>query len=88
MLLTNLGWAELMGDMAGCSTSNIGDWHTYELVLVCKTRVGTLEFWPLLDVWQVPQILVPPVIQLCNAGPSASLQQKQPKRMSSTAACS
>ena len=61
-------------------------WPTYKLVFICKTRVGTLELWPLLDMRQVPQILVPPVVQLCNAGPCASLQQKQSESKSSTAA--
>ena len=57
-------------------------WPTYKLVFICKTRVGTLELWPLLDMRQVPQILVPPVVQLCNAGPRAPLQQKRSERES------
>ena len=45
-----------------------------ELEVIGQASIGLQIRWLLSDIWQVPQLLVSPVVQVCKAGPGASLK--------------
>ena len=42
-------------------------WHIDKLVVICKARISPLVLWCSQDIGQVLQLLVPPVVELCQA---------------------
>ena len=50
-------------------------WHIDELEVMGKARIGAQEFRRSLDIGQVAQVIVAPVVQRCQAWPCAPLQQ-------------
>jgi hypothetical protein len=49
--------------------------HIDELVVVGEARVGPDVLWPAAHIGQVPQLLVPPVVELGQGGTSTTLHQ-------------
>ena len=50
-------------------------WDINELEVMRKARVGTEELWRSCHVWQITEILIPPVVQLCQGWPGTPLWQ-------------